>query len=287
MPKFVEKCPDCDWVAVKISWSSLKTHEECRQKSKLMREGKKAKTRDVRNFFPGRVTDRVVRYWLDDDPINNRGLMPEMVAQVLETELGQAKDDGEVVGWRHRTDREDVYKQCVEAVKTIEPALAKYVLPYSWQVDFGFKTPVLMRAPWGMEPVVLHGFMDIIVRDPETDTWRIYDVKHTYDNNYWRGSFGQLVFYGYENQLRTGKIPVEVGFFQPLAKEQVKRFAIDESHINHLAGRVQSMAWEVWTDVDFPRRDMSSCTFCEVKHACVKFKPVSVNDKGKRQMGLI
>jgi hypothetical protein len=250
-----------------------------------MKSGMKAKTTDVRNFFPGRVTDRVVRYWLEEDPRNNLGRMPSMVESVIDRELGEAQKDGDIIGWKHRTDKEDVLAQCKAAVERIEPALARYVLPYEWQVDFGFKTPVMMRAPWGMDRVLLNGFMDIIVRDPETDSWRIYDVKHTANKDYWKGSFGQLVFYGYENLLRTGKVPVEVGFFQPLVAESVKRFAIDETHINNLAGRVQSMAWELWTESDDPRKDTKFCSFCETKHACVKFKAVK-NEKGRSQVSL-
>lgn len=260
---------------MKISWTSLKAHEECRQMGKLQRAGKRRKGVDVRNFFPGRVTDRVVRYWLQADPINNRGAMPDMVAEVMDKELVEVGELGEIINWRHNKDQQEVLAACTDAVRKIEPALERYVLPYQWQVDFGFKTPILLRAPWGMDRVILNGFMDIIVYDPETDTWRIYDVKHTANKDYWRGSFGQLVFYSYENQIRTGKLPIEVGFFQPLVPETVKRFRVNDYHVNALAGRIQSMAWEVWTGEDTPRYDTKICTFCDVKHACVKFKPQS------------
>lgn len=267
-------CEHCGSVTVYVSWSSLKTWETCRQKGTLHQQGLKAKVSDVRNFFPGRVTDRVVRGWLQDDPRNNLGAMPSMVDAVIERELGEVDKKKERVSWRDGTDKAAVRKDCIDAVKKIEPALVKYVLPYEWQVDFGFKTPVLMQAPWGMERVVINGYMDIIVRDPVTGTWRIYDVKHTLNKDYWRGSFGQLVFYSYENLIRTGKIPLEVGFLQPLVGEAVKRFNVTEAHINNLAGRIQSMAWEVWTGSTAPRVGHSECFYCDVKHACVKYKPV-------------
>jgi hypothetical protein len=286
MAKRVDVCEHCGSITVKISWSALKTHEECRQKSMLMKSGKKAKVTDVRNFFPGRVTDRVVRHWLEEDPQGNPGRMPSMVKETIDNELGEAAESGESIGWKHRTDREDVTAQCIAAVKNIEPALNRYVLPYTWQVDFGFKTPVMMRAPWGMETVILNGYMDIIVWDPETDTWRIYDVKHTENKDYWKTSYGQLVFYSYENLLRTGQLPIEMGFFQPIvAKEPVKRFPVSETEVNNLAGRVQSMAWELWAEETPPRMDKAMCSFCEVKHACVKFKPVK-NEKGRSQVSL-
>jgi hypothetical protein len=287
MAKRVEICEHCGSITVKVSWSSLKTHEECRQKSMLMKSGKKAKVTDVRNYFPGRVTDRVVRYWLEQDPRGNPGRMPSMVAETIANELGELSEGGETVGWKNRTDRDDVLAQCTKAVTLIEPALNRYVLPYTWNVDFGFKTPVMMRAPWGMETVVINGYMDIIVYDEELDRWAIYDVKHTENKDYWKTSYGQLVFYGYENLLRTGKIPFEVGFFQPLvAKEPVKRFAITETEVNNLAGRVQSMAWELWAEETPPRMDKSMCSFCEVKHACVKFKPIK-NEKGQSRVSLL
>jgi PD-(D/E)XK nuclease superfamily len=251
-----------------------------------MKSGKKAKVSDVRNFFPGRVTDRVVRYWLEEDPHSNIGRMPSMVAGIIDRELGEASDNGEMVHWKSTTDKENVLAQCIAAVTRIEPALQRYVLPYDYQVDFGFRTPVMLRAPWGMDRAIINGFMDIIVFDPETATWRIYDVKHTENKAYWKTSFGQLVFYGYENLLRTGQIPVEVGFFQPLVEESVKRFAITEAHINQLAGRVQAMAWELWTDSVAPRMDTSHCSFCEVKHACVKFKPVK-SSNGRTTVSLL
>lgn len=284
-PPRAETCPHCGGHTVRVSWSSLKTHEECRQRGALHREGKRSKITNVRNFFPGRVTDRVVRYWLEDDPRANLGVMPDMVRDIVERELASVGEEGEIVDWRHKTDKDDVIRQCEEAVRRIEPALERYVLPYSWMVDFGFRTPVLMRAPWGLDQVILNGYMDIIVRDPETDSWRIYDVKHTANKDYWKGSFGQLVFYSYENQIRTGNLPLEVGFFQPLVAEGVKRFKVTDTHVNVLAGRIQSMAYEVWSGMDFPRSDNTLCNFCDAKHACVKFKPVT-NGKGRRVVPL-
>lgn len=267
----IDRCPTCGSKTVNISWSALKVWEECRQKSSLMKGGKKRASMDARNFFPGRITDKVVRDWLNGDLEPKR--MIDMVEPMIENELSKLK--GEVVLWRDAGDRKFVTAQCIEAVKRIEPALEKYVLPYKWQVDFGFKAPLLMGAPdGGMDRVVLTGYMDIIVWDPETDTWRIYDVKHTENKDYWRGSFGQLAFYALANQVMFGKPPIEVGFFQPLVGEQVKRFAITQAEINMLATRVQGMADGIWREDHTPRIDNTVCFHCEVKHACSKFKAV-------------
>lgn len=271
---------------MRVSWSSLKTWEECRQRGALTAKGKRAKASDVRNFFPGRITDRVVRDWLNNYDPDVR--MEDLVLPKIESELGDIKANSEVVTWKHKTDRAEVEKACIEAVRNIEPALEKYVLPYRWMVDFAFRTPVLMMAPGGYyDRVVLNGFMDIIVFDPATETWRIYDVKHTENANYWKGSFGQLVFYAYENQMRTGQLPVEVGFFQPLVGENVKRFNVTELEVNSLAGRIQSMVDEKWQGLDMPRTDTSLCGWCDVKHACKKFQAVEVGNKGRRIVPLL
>lgn len=283
----VETCEHCGGHPVNISWSSLKVWEECKQKGTLYRQGKKTKSVNVRNFFPGRVTDRVVRYWLEGDPYNNMGAMPDMVAEVIEKELGQTVKEGEAIHWKHSTDRKEVEAACRQAVTNIEPALLKYVLPYEYQVDFAFRTPLLMQAPWGMDRVSLNGYMDIIVYDPDSASWRIYDVKHTLNKSYWKDSFGQLMFYSLENQIRTGSLPVEVGFFQPLVpKEPVKRFAVNPTEVNYLTGRIQSMAWEFWSGEDEPTTNNSICTFCDVKHACKKFTPVKSSTGRKKTMSL-
>lgn len=284
MAKFIDQCKGCGRVDVRVSWSSLKAHEECRQRAKLIREGKRAKMKDVRVFFPGRVTDRVVRNWLSS---GGSGSIVDLVEPTIDHELNvEMPKESVSVTWKSTTDRQEVLAACKSAAERIEPALEKYVLPYEWNVDFGFRTPVLMRDPWGhLGRVVLNGYMDIIVRNPQDDSWRIYDVKHTMDSGYWRGSFGQLIFYSYENLIRTTKMPVEVGFFQPLVEERVKRFLPTSAHVNALASRVQSMAYDIWSNSDEPRKDGKFCGFCEVKHACAKFKPMVASD-GKFRVSL-
>lgn len=282
-----DRCKECGRVTVKVSWSSLKTHEECRQHGKLAREGRRQKSRDVRNFFPGRVTDRVVRDWLKmTDEERAATPMPGMVETLVERELALLPEEDLTISWKSTTDKAEVIEICKKAVTQIQPALEKYVLPYEWTVDFAFRTPVLMRNPWDdLDTVLLNGYMDILVFDPATGDWKIYDVKHTENSDYWKGSFGQLVFYAYENYVRTGKIPTEVGFFQPLVGERVKRFAVTDAHVNALATRVQAMAYEVWAEEDRPRLDAKYCGYCDTKHACVKFKPV-VASNGRAQVSL-
>lgn len=51
-------------MVMRISWSQLRTHEECKQRGFLQRTGHKSVLDNQRVFFPGTVTDRVVRDWL-------------------------------------------------------------------------------------------------------------------------------------------------------------------------------------------------------------------------------
>ena len=57
---------------LRLSWSQLRTHDECNQKSFLMRSGKRSKVTDLRNFFHGMVVDRAMRDWLNN-PMRTAG----------------------------------------------------------------------------------------------------------------------------------------------------------------------------------------------------------------------
>lgn len=270
-------------MTLRISWSGLRTHEECKQKGFLTRTGKKATLEDTRNFFPGNVTDRVVRDWLNGDPEHNQGMMPEMVAAVIDREREKILSDGGVMKWKDREDRSRVEKDCIEAVTKIEPALLKYVVPFEYQPDFKFQAPVTLPHPdGGMESVLLIGFMDIIVRD-DKGRWWVWDVKHTRDDGYWRKTVGQLGFYDLAVELMFGQPTIRTGLLQPLCKKPVLPYAPSQDSRSQLMQRVVGMANDIWRDDKTPRVDNTLCTWCPVRHACSKFAPV-VQEDGKRRI---
>ena len=283
-----EKCKECGKVTLRISWSGLRTHEECKQKGYLTRTGKKAKLDNVRLFFPANVTDRTVRDWLGNDPYSNPGVMPDMVEHIVNREYDAMKERGEVMLWKSKADKGNIIKECQEAVEKIEPALNKLVLPFDYDVDFKFQAPLTLPHPdGGMETVLLIGFMDIIVRRTMPDgshRWMVWDVKHTRDDYYWKKTQGQLGFYDLSNWVMTGEQTDAVGLLQPLCKERVKPVKLDDNTRSVLMQRVTGMARDIWMDDRTPRVDNKLCNYCPVKHACTKFKPVLVN--GQRRISL-
>lgn len=260
-------------MTIRISWSQLRVHEECKQRGFLQRSGKKATLDNKRMFFPGTVTDRVVRDWLNNEPLKNLGAMPDMVDAIIDRER-----EVETVIFKSKNDRNEILADCREAVEKIEPALKRYVLPFEYQADVRFTTPLSLPHPDGSsQEVNLIGAMDILVRyaEPSNEKWFVWDVKHTRDNGYWRKTVGQLAFYDLSVQLMHGKPTSMYGLLQPLCDEPVKMFKPEPEARAQLLQRIAGMATDLWND-HFPvRPDNSVCGFCNVKHACPKFTPVN------------
>jgi len=276
----LKKCKKCGKMSdLRISWSKLRSHIECKQKGHLQRSGKGATLENQRVFFPGTVTDRVVRDWLADDPYNNPGLMPHMVESVIAREQKNIEEEGKQLRWKDANDRDTILRECQKAVTVIEPSLNNLVLPYDYDVDFSFKAPMQVQHPAGhMETVVLNGFMDIIVRRPNNQ-WAVYDVKHTKDNDYWKKTRGQLSFYDLAVDIMFEAETFEVGLLQPLCSESERMFHLDEQDRTILLSHVMQMADDIWNENFEPDAPISACYFCNVKHACSRFTPV--NGRGR------
>lgn len=276
-------CKECGKVTLNISWSALRTHEECKQKGYLQRQGKRATLENTRNFFPGNVTDRVVRAWLQDDPMSNQGAMPGMVDEIMDREREKILEEGGIMNWKNRGDRDVVRADCIEAVTRIEPSLMKFVVPFEYQPDFKFKAPVIVPHPdGGMEGINLIGYMDIIVRD-DKGRWWVWDVKHTRDDGYWRKTVGQLSFYDLAVELMFGAPTIRTGLLQPLCKKAEFPYEVTSDKRSQLMQRIVGMANDLWRDDKTPRIDNTLCTYCPVRHACSKFQPV-VQADGKRRI---
>lgn len=274
-------------MTVRISWSSLRTHDECKQKSHLARTKKLALLDDKRGFFPGTVTDRVVRNWLNDDPAANLGIMPDMVAATVDIERKALSDRDEgVVRWRGVEDKKKIIQECREAVTLIEPALLKYVVPFEYQADFHFEAPLFALNPrtGARGRILLNGYMDILVRD-DKQRWWVFDVKHTRDNSYWRKTVGQLGFYDLAIELMFGQSTALTGLLQPLCSEKMKPYKPTPESRAQLMQRVLGMARDIWSGIQTPVTGNGPCSYCPTRHACVKFQPVR-DAKGQKRMPL-
>lgn len=265
-----------------ISWSQVRLFDECRQKVRLLREGKRARGADARMFFPGTVTDRVVRDWLAEHP-GERGLMVEMVDDIMvREEQLLRKDENRIVKWKDAQDKENVRAECRRAAELIEPILFKYVLPHKYEVDRRFKTPLTIPIFGEPTKIALIGALDIRVYNEERDWWAIFDVKHTKDDGYWRKTQGQMTFYDIFNMADTGQHAKALALFQPLCKAPVKPIPVDDDRRSEMLARIITMAEAITSqDLGVTQKRKSECVYCDFKHACSRFKPVVAPDGRK------
>ena len=278
------RCKECGSVTLRLSWSQLRVHEECKQKGYLSRSRKRATLTDTRNFFPGNVTDRVVRDWLlrgDYTP----GSLEFMVEEIMDREEKNILEgipdpdpkkvvEPQLLKWRDREDKKRVYEECVLAARQIEPALQKYVVPFEVRPDFRFDAPLAIPHPQGgTETVLLIGYMDILVRDNNGRYW-VFDVKHTKDNGYWRKTVAQLDFYSLAVFLLYGQPASGTALFQPLASPRIHPHKPTDQSRNELMQRFISMARDIWNKDHTPKTNRAGCNYCDYKHACSAFIPV-------------
>lgn len=264
---------------LRISWSQIRTHSECHQKSYLYRKGKRPSLADQRNFFPGTVTDRVVRHWLDDKS-REPNQMPGMVRTVITEELERIRDDGGVVLFKNTTDLEKIQEDCIEAVTKIEPHLRKWVTPFRFKADVRFDAP--FRVPNALdesEYVFLIGYMDILVLDNKDQFW-VHDVKHTKNTSYWKKTLGQLDFYDLALFSMYGKHTAGTTLMQPLCKKELFPHKVTEENSRAIAKRVVDYAQDIWSNEKTPVEKKSGvCAYCDVKASCAVFKAKERNGK--------
>jgi hypothetical protein len=267
---------------ISISWSGLRAHEECRQKAHLLRTGKKSPSTNIRQFFHGTVVDRVMREWLEDEARQPDG-MALLVEEIMDREELAAVNSGDgVVRWKNHRDRTDLIEWCKELVTRLEPHLNELVVPYEFESARRFRVPVQIPYLTG-EPawIYLAGEMDILTRD-EQPRFHVWDLKGTADDNYWRKTIGQLVFYDLATNAAFGEYCQRAGLIQPMCKQQIVEIEITPQRRNELMQRIIRMAHDMWSHDTMPKESSSGCNYCPVHHACVKFQPVNPGQNEKR-----
>ena len=256
--------------SLNLSWSQLRAHEECKQKSFLLRSGHRSKAGDLRAYFHGMVVDRVMNAWLSD-PDRVSGAMVGMVTAAIDETANTAVAEGDgVVRWRHPHDRAELTEFCVELATRLEPLLSTHVLPYPFAAHIRFKTPV--RVPYlDGEPVVVNltGEMDLLVSQPDGHV--IWDLKCTRDDQYWRKVLGQLIFYDVADFLATGVRTVKVGLLQPTCKQPVLEWMLTDELRRGMQARIIAMARDIWAQEVACKADTHGCTYCVVRHACARY----------------
>jgi hypothetical protein len=263
-----------------VSWSRLKTWEHCKQKAWLQGNGFKNPTANTRVFFRGTVTDRVLRTWLQDE---NRQVnqMSGMVEEYIELCQQEQKDQGTgIVRWNSPTDKQESIVWCQDLLTKIEPIVQDLVVPYLPDVyaDKHLRAQVTIPGLDG-EPrdIMMIGILDILIDSP--DFLAVYDLKATADESYWKKTIMQLVFYSIMLESSGYRAPDATALIQPMCKEQIKHIEITDQHKMALMQKVVSYAHSVWAEDFAPKESDAGClNWCEVAHACVKFKK---NDSGR------
>lgn len=276
---------------VKVSWSKVRTSEECRQKAYLIAGGHKSPITDVRVFFQGNVVDQAMRRWLSMD--NPRpGWMADHVGEILDEVEREVLAEGDgVVRWKHRDDRREVRDFCTEAAYRLEFILKQLVMPYEYQPAVRFQTKLTIPGLDGEPtPILLVGEMDVLVRcdpplqditvdaDPVVVTMaskpqlRVYDLKITKSADYWRKTEAQLTFYDLACWCMFGVTTSEVGLLQPMVEGvPFMQWSRSNEDRTQMLTRIITVAHNIMRGDATPKADSAGCSYCEVRHACAKY----------------
>jgi len=252
---------------IRISWSALRTHDECGMKARLIREGKRSPVKDLRNYYHGMVVDSVMQQWLAD-PQRRPGQMTTMVDAAIVDGLTEARSSGDgMVRWRNPDDRAQLRQFCLDLVDRLEPLLARHVLPYHFRAPYRFEVPVVVAG----STVLLVGEMDILVH--HQPGYVVLDLKATADDQYWRRVAGQLTFYDLAVLGLFGEPTRAVGLIQPMCPQQMLGITITDEDRRQMWARIQRMVEEIRTDAITCKSGTAGCTWCEVRHACPRYAP--------------
>lgn len=265
---------------LRLSWSRLRTHDECPALYDL-RRANKSPLADQRNFLHGNATDMAMRRWLSmEDP--PPGWMAEHIEGILD-ECSKPSKEG-IVKWRSADDRAELLAFCLELVTRLEPILARYALPFTWTPARRFEVPVTIAGLDG-EPreIILNGEMDLLVEDAEGHIV-VWDLKATKDDAYYHKVLGQLAFYCLVVAAMRGRLPVRAGLIQPMCKERVLPLVVGMEEVRQMSWRIERAAHDIWAGRVLPKADDKAgvdCNWCEMRRACPKFAaPIGRTGRG-------
>ena len=254
-----------DCPPLKISWSRLRTHEECPAKGDLKARGFKSPLMNTRLFFHGNVTDQLMRRWLSQEN-------PElgwMAAQVDAVFADMEEHPEGVLKWKHPGDRAETLEFCRELVTRLEVILVRYVLPFDWTPAWRFEVPV--RVPYGRE---VRQILLVAAYADRDGGVAVLDLKATANDHYYQKVLGQLAFYALAVKIskapRLGRWPARSGLIQPMCEQRllpVDVMAGDMQAVREMAGRIERVARDIWEGRLEPKPG-EFCGSCEVRNGC-------------------
>lgn len=261
---------------LRISWSRLKTWEECQAKGKLLADYGRPSTADIRGFFPGTVIDRCMRDWLNA-PAQEPGWMAAKVDEIMDREEALAHETGDgTVRWKGPEDRNEVREWCKLMCIRLEPVLFQWVVPFEYQPALRFEVPMDI----GGRSALLTGEMDVLVRYPQDiqesglAAVRVFDLKGTKSTDYWKQTFPQLGFYELACWGMKLGWPVQSYLIQPHfdPPQNLLPFTFTMEHRTQLLARVYRYAESWWAGNFPPKADNAGCDRCVVRNMCPKFR---------------
>lgn len=279
---------------IRISWSALRTFEECRTRYKIKYvERKAAHVREARHFLAGTVADRVMRAWLEsDDP--RPGQMAEMVDEFFH--LHTEGEEAERISWKgtKTEDMERIREKVRRTVVNLEPILEERVLPYEYHPELRFETWINLPHPNGGEaplPVQLRGGIDLAVRtegpseERPAGRYELHDLKTTEDPGYVSKTLGQSTFYdiAFGQWIGDRRQPEAFTFILPLVEDRdpVIPITISDDDRRDMLARVIRMAHgiarEQWGS-EVPEGG-APCWNCDAKPACPLHRPITARDE--------
>jgi hypothetical protein len=259
---------------LKVSWSRLKTWEHCKQKAWLQSTGHRNPSGDVRVFFRGTVTDRILREWLQDDNRDSWSMADRVEEFVSLCQQEQLESGSGIVRWKSGTDKQESIEWCKTLLDNSVPLLNSLVVPYlpDVEADKHLKTDIIIPGLDGTpRKIQMIGILDIFIDAPEL--LAIYDLKATENENYYKTTIAQLVFYHVMVKGKYRRAPSKTALIQPMCQEKIKPLEITEQHELNLMHKIIDYAHSIWRNDVSPKESDSGClNYCDVSHACEKFK---------------
>lgn len=224
--------------------------------------------------------------------------MERQVDRIMDEEEQTSRDTGDgVIKWKSVDDRREVHELCREAVRQLEDDLDALLGLFwkpkeqqcGWDPAPRFEVPLLIPHPAGhRQQILLVGEIDLLVLRPEG--WlvpagvEVWDLKTTKDDQYWRKTLGQLLFYEVAVWvMKKGTWPVRSGLLQPLCDDTAPSWKFTQDHRIQMFQRIVQTATDIWEGRVAPKKDSAGCSYCEVRHACSKYSTV----RGRAKPGAV
>lgn len=283
-----------------VSWSRLNDWFKCKQRVKLIHDGKRGKLTNARNFLVGNLADHSMRAALEGANKDPEGRLLSLTMDELlkplpekwEEEIKPTKNT--IMKWNAsnpRADQEKVYNSAVETLEKLHPILVDNIVGRRFIPEFRPKEMPIIGIPGpNGEPCYIRLFLAIdcavqIKEDPTDPNglgdWGIFDLKTTARQEYLTHTLPQLVFYDIAWHAMTGSRPVEHALWAPLMPNPIISLDVTDEDRLKVTEWIISYCHSVWAGEAELTEDEDNCFNCSTKKSCPKIvQPITKDAKG-------